>query len=231
MRIRRSIVILLGLIGGFLCGGLGAAHAESLSIRIGALIPRAQSDIWDLNIAETTFTRTQLIGGMLGAGIDIFWSRWVNTSLFVYAYERDVDVEDRDFVYPDGTPIARTITLNVVPIEMTLKFLPLGRMRRGAIPYLGGGVGLYIWKYHEIGDFVFDRFGDPFIDFDEFQASGVEIGWHVLAGIQIRIGRRSTLDFEIKYHDARGDMGRDFPGFNPIDLSGVSLLTGISFWW
>lgn len=231
MRIRSSKVTLLALIGVCLLGGSGTAYAESFSIRIGALMPRAQSDIWDLNVEETTFTKTRLIGGMLGAGLDIFWSRWVNTSLFVYVYERDMDVEDRDFVYPDGTPIARTISLNVVPIELTLKFLPLGRMRRGAIPYLGGGVGLYVWKYQEIGDFVFDRFGDPFIDFGDFQASGVEFGWHVLAGLQIRIGRRSTLDLEIKYHDARGDMGRDFPGFNPIDLSGVSLLTGISFWW
>ncbi len=221
---------------GFLAGTVllaSSAWADSLSVRLGVFVPRGQSDIWDLNRRETTLTTGQMVGGTLGVGYDLFAGRWLNAAVAVSFYERDRDVEDRDYVYPDGTPIVRTIQLRIVPLEASLKFLPLGRNRRGAIPYVGAGLGIYFWQYAETGDFVFNRGRrDAFIDFGDFRAEGQDLGWHVMAGLQIPIGRRMTFDAEAKYTGLDGKLGPDFdPSFQPIDLSGWAFTGGISFWW
>ncbi len=209
------------------------AWADTLSVRLGVFVPRGKSDIWDLNRQETTLTTGQMVGGTLGVGYDLFAGRWFNAAVAVSFYERDRDVEDRDYVYPDGTPIVRTIQLSIVPVEASLKFLPLGRTRRRAIPYVGGGLGIYFWRYAETGDFVFNRGRrNAFIDFGDFRAEGQDLGWHVMAGLQIPIGRRATLDWEAKYTGLNGKLGPQFdPSFQPIDLSGWTFTGGLSFWW
>jgi len=209
------------------------AWADTLSVRLGVFVPRGKSDIWDLNRRETTLTTGQMVGGTLGIGYDLFAGRRLNVAAAVYFYERDRDVEDRDYVYPDGTPIVRTLQLSIVPVEVSLKFFPLGRNRRGAIPYIGGGLGIYFWQYAETGDFVFNRGRrNAFIGSGDFRAEGQDLGWHAMAGLQIPIGRRATLDWEVKYTGLDGRLGPQFdPSFQPIDLSGWTFVGGLSFWW
>ena len=220
-------LFLVGLLG----VGVAPARAETFSIKVGALFPQGKSDIWEQNKFETDLTMSDMIGGDVGIGFDVFLADILNAGFSISFYNRERTVEDRDFVFPDGFPILRTLSLTVVPVELGVKFLPMGRNRR-AIPYLGGGLGLYVWEYRENGDFVADRFGDPYIASGDFRSSGADIGWHGEAGMQIPWGRRTSVDWEIKYYRVNGDLGRDFdPGFEPIDLSGWVLSLGLSFWW
>lgn len=219
--------ILMLLIGGW----SSSVFADTFSIKLGAFFPQGKSDIWEQNKFETDLTMTDMIGGDVVLGYDIFLSDLINAGITLSFYNRKRTVEDRDFVFPDGFPILRDVELSIVPLELGAKFLPTGRNRK-AIPYLGGGLGLYIWEYRETGDFVADRFGDPYIASGDFKASGADLGWHAEAGLQIPWGRRTSLDWEIKYQRLSGELGRDFdPGFEPIDLSGWILSLGLSFWW
>lgn len=220
-----------GLVFVFLLAGARGAEADMLSVRLGANIPRADSDIWEQNKFETFFERDDLVGGVFGVAFDLFLTPRLSVSFAVHGYDERTTTEDSEFVDPDGFAILRDISLELTPVEASLKFLPAGRHTR-IIPYVGGGVGLYFWKYRESGEFVFDRFGDPFIGAATFESSGQDVGFHGLFGLQIPAGRHWSVDLEARVFRVEGDLGRDFdPLFEPIDLSGWMLLGGVSYWF
>src|SRR5262249_14940369 len=52
-----------------------------------------------------------------------------------------------------GAPILADLKLRVVPFNATFRWLPIGR-HKSVVPYVGGGVGVFGWRYSESGDFV-----------------------------------------------------------------------------
>ena len=64
-----------------------------------------------------------------------------------------VDTIYDDFVRPDGREIEQELKLRIVPITATVRVLPLGR-HAAFQPYVGGGIGIYNWRYSETGDFI-----------------------------------------------------------------------------
>ena len=74
-------------------------------------------------------------------------------------------------------------------------------------------------------------------DFVDFQTNGVfnksfaSSGWapttHALAGFDYSLSPRLSLTTEARYAWAQADLGRDYSGFKPIDLSGLSTTVGI----
>ena len=67
----------------------------------------------------------------------------------------------RDFVNTNGAEIAQDLKLRIVPFTATVRFLPIGR--GGVEPYVGGGLGVFNWRYSETGEFVdfSDNYGLP----------------------------------------------------------------------
>ena len=75
------------------------------------------------------------------------------------------------FVQPDGREIEQDLRLRIVPITATLRVLPLGR-HAVVQPYVGGGIGIFNWRYSETGDFIdFTQPGLPIFR-DSFVNSG-----------------------------------------------------------
>ena len=68
-------------------------------------------------------------------------------------YSRTSPAIYRDFTHPGGAEIEQDLKLRVVPITATFRFLPLGH-RDAIVPYIGGGVGIYRWRYSEVGEFL-----------------------------------------------------------------------------
>ena len=68
-------------------------------------------------------------------------------------YQNSVPSVYRDVTYPSGAEIAQELKLRIMPITATIRFLPIGR---GAAvePYVGGGIGINVFRYSEVGDFV-----------------------------------------------------------------------------
>ncbi len=218
------IAMLFTLIGGTL-------SAETLTFRLGILAPEGKSDIWQQNTLETTLSMNKMISGYLEVAVDLFIQDILNVEFSLGAYEKDRWIEDSEFIWPDGSPIERSIHLSIVPLLISLKLYPFGKNVK-VIPYLGGGAGLYFWKFSEDGDFVLDRYFDPFIATGFVEASGQDIGWHAMVGFQIPWGRRTSFDFEARYYKVNGELSEDFdPAFEPIDLSGWIITGGLSIWW
>jgi hypothetical protein len=138
---------------------------------------------------------------------------------------RGVDTIYDDFVRPDGTEIEQELKLRVVPMTATIRLLPLGRFATFQ-PYVGGGIGIYNWRYAETGDFIdFSVPGRPIFR-DSYVESGTSIGPVAVFGARVPLGSM-TIGGEVRYQKAEGDLDtRDFLG-PKIDLGGFHYLATI----
>ena len=118
-------------------------------------------------------------------------------------YKKTVETVYADLTDDFGNDIAQDLKLKVVPISATVRFLPLGR---GSFePYVGGGIGIFPWRYTEIGEFV-DEEGFIFSNVtDPFDANGVAIGPVLLAGIRAPMADAFAVGAEFRWQRAVGD--------------------------
>ena len=221
------------LLAGFLiCLISIPVFADSINLLGGYAMPSGDSDVYEQNERETTF-RVKDLNDFIGTvGYDHFLGNFFTIGGNFGFYESETLVQDRDFTFQDGAPIFRDIRLEIVPLEVSVSLLPVGR-ESPVIPYVGGGVGFYYWEYEEVGDFVVDRNTDPIIIPGVAFSDGWNVGWHVKGGVQVPVSRSIALQFEAKYWSAEGDLdilGFD-PNFEPLDLSGTSYSGGVSIWF
>lgn len=200
--------------------GAFAARGESGRVEGDVLIANREIFLFDFSdFTSPALTAEWLvpIGDYLEAGAGIgFATRTVPT-----IYDQ--------FVRPDGTEIEQDLRLRNVPLSATLRVLPLGR-RRAFQPYVGGGIGINLWRYSETGDFVdFTQRGNP-IFHDNYVANGTALGPVAVFGLRVPVGRFS-VGGEIRYQKAEGDLDeRDFLG-PKLDLGGLHYVgtIGIRF--
>jgi len=143
--------------------------------------------------------------------------------------------EFRDWVDQNNLPIEQTTSLRRLPITASVKhyLTPRGRSigRFAWVPaaratYVGVGAGMMWYKFHQVGDFVDFQTLNVFPD--EFESSAWTPVLHALVGVDVGLGRYFVLTGEGRYTWAKGPMGRDYVGFNRIDLSGLSVMAGFS---
>lgn len=143
--------------------------------------------------------------------------------------------EYRDFVGSDGLPILQSTRLRQSNVTGSVRF-PL--IRRGrpistlawipnvVTPYVGGGGGAMWYELVQDGEFV------DFVDSSIFQSYFRSSGWtpsaHVFGGADINMWKRLFLALEARYVWASADLGGDFVGFEPMDLSGLKLTVGVN---
>jgi hypothetical protein len=135
-------------------------------------------------------------------------------------YSDSVNSVYRDLVNEDFSEIEQEFKLRIVPFTATFRFLPLGR-RAAVQPYIGGGVGLFRWRYTETGEFV--DF-DSTIFRDTYVGEGTSVGPVILGGVRFPLGKWD-IGGEIRYQDAEGELPTD-QGFSgsKIDLKGFNYL-------
>jgi hypothetical protein len=161
------------------------------------------------------------IGGEWLVGL----GRYAEAGLGIGFYQQSVPTLYTDLVNIDGTEIVQTLKLRIVPFNATIRFLPLGS-DSAVQPYIGGGVGVYSWRYSETGQFV-DFQNDIFMG--NFVGSGAAVGPTILGGVRAPVGS-VALGFEIRYQSAEGELPDDqgFAG-TTIDLGGFNYLFVTSF--
>jgi hypothetical protein len=146
------------------------------------------------------------------------------------------DSEYRRFVDNNRLPINQRTELRGTTISGSLKYflVPRGRevgsvawVPNTVVPYVGVGGGTHWFKLTQQGDFV------DFVDLSVFSDAFVSSGWspsaHVFGGADVKLNKRMYLTVEARYEWAKGDLGRDWIDFDPIDLSGLHVGTGINF--
>jgi hypothetical protein len=207
------------------------AAQQSVNFNFGAFTPfredaRSRSDgrsddvlVNNLNFFD--FEINDLDSATFGAEWLIALGSHAEAGLGLGFYSDAVDSVSRDYLNEDLNEIQQEFKLRIVPFTATFRFLPLGRSA-AVQPYIGGGIGVFSWRYTESGEFV--DLSDLTIFHDTFIGSGAEVGPVILGGVRVPLGSWD-LGGEIRYQKAEGDLPTD-QGFSgsKIDLGGFNYL-------
>lgn len=239
--------ITLVIIGVMLPGGTAYAQADgadflfgapagTLTFRAGHARPDASSDIFSFTTDELTLERGDFNGPALAIDLAFRLTRRLDLSIgtgHLFVKRRS---ELRDWVDTDDQPIEQTTSFNRVPLTAGLKFYPTSRgqfigslawVPRQVAPYIGAGGGFVWYRFSQSGDFVDHN------DHDIFHETYTSEGWartgYLMAGLDLALSTQWSLNIEGRYSRASQDLGQDFVGFEPIDLSGLTTLVGIQY--
>jgi hypothetical protein len=221
-------------------GGVAAPEAsaqQSVNIFLGGFTPssldsRSTNDVLFQNSTFlTTFNRSNSIdmgkfnGFTIGGEYLVGLGRMLEAGLGIGYYQQTVPVVYSRDVNANGTEIPQDLQLRIAPFTATVRFNPLGH-RSPIQPYVGAGVGVFIWRYSETGQFIDSN---RVIFVDSFRASGAEAGPVVLGGIRVGSG---AIGFggEIRWQDATANLPADqgFAG-SQLELGGFNYLFTITF--
>jgi hypothetical protein len=200
-----------------------ASAQQSLNFSVGAFLPRPEDarDNNDVLVNDLDFLafnvrdfRTVAIGAEYLAGLGDYFE----AGLGVGFQTRSVPSVYADFVNSNGSEIEQDLKLRVIPFTATVRVLPLGH-HDAITPYLGGGVGVFNWRYSESGQFLAT---DRSIFRGTFVGSGTTTGPVVLGGLRVPLGNVG-VGGEVRWQSAKGDLpaDQDFAG-TTIDLGGFT---------
>jgi len=213
-----------------------ASAQQSLNISIGGFSPRAEDarDRNDVLVNDRDFLAfnvSDLSGFTIGGEYLIALGDSFDAGLGIGFYQRSTPAVDRFSEFQNtGDPIVADLKLRVVPMSATFRFLPLGH--HDVQPYIGGGVGVFAYRYSETGDFVASD--DVTIIRGNFVGSGTAAGPVVLGGVRVPIGSIG-VGGELRWQHAIGDLPADqgfatSPGQRPqIDLGGWTYSFTVNF--
>ncbi len=244
------------------------AFSNTLTFKINYFIPRLESTKLEYDFMRTEFSQMNFTKAKFqDTSFGIFYEYFLNGQFsFVFGidtfskskagfYNDYVGIEftEGSFAFPndyygDFDP-GHTLDISITPIQFGFKIAPLGR-RSNFIPYVGAGVGLYIWNLRMRGQLI--DFSDPWIyedpdygDVEIYPIYGVDaregenfgrlgFGYQLFGGAMFPIGNRLTLDAEFKFSQASGKLKEAFTGFEPnnlFDLGGYQISIGINYWF
>jgi opacity protein-like surface antigen len=242
------------------------AYSNILSLKVGYFVPRAQSglsypdSLWTIEFDNMSFTKTSYQDAVLSLGYEYFVAPQLSFVVSVDTYRKNrsgyykdyvgIGFTEGDFAFPNDFEgdfsITHSFNVSITPLQLSLKLTPLGRRAR-FIPYVGGGVGLYIWSVRLQGDMI--DFADPYVytDPDGYETdvypivytyakepeSGLRfsVGYHVFAGFMFPIAQRITLETEFKFNSCKGVFKEAFIDFSDFDLSSYQITVGINYWF
>ena len=206
-----------------LCGTIQPALAQqTVNFTVGFFTVRGEGsrvddDVLTQNGEFLTFDINDFNGVTYGGEWLFPIGRFLEGGAGLSFYSQTVPSVYADFLANDGTEIEQDLKLRVIPVAFTLRLVPLGQSSP-VQPYVGGGLGIFNWKYTERGDFI--NFGTPALNIEpgEFTESGSETGPIFVAGVRFA-GAAFAAGGEIRYQSAEGELPSDFAG-RKIDLGG-----------
>jgi hypothetical protein len=206
-----------------------------VGVRAGWSFARTESDLFDFAEDTLTIEHGDFDTPVIGCDVAFALTPRVDALAGVEFLEATVSSEFRKYVDNFGNPITQDTSLTQLNVSGSVRFslVPRGRdvgrfawVPRSLVPYLGGGGGLMWFRFRQHGDFV------DYADLSVFNSTVRSQGWtpnvHVFGGVDRMLNRRMSLNLEARYVWAAGELGRDFAGFDPLDLTGVRVAAGVS---
>ncbi len=212
---------ILGLSSGFL-------FSQSLNMKIGLFVPSMNSDLWQINLDNLTFSKSDMINVYYAGEYEVFLSRYTSFSLEIGSYIKSVQAQYKDYEFDDGSPIFQNIQLRLTPVEANIKLYPMGRRYR-IFPFIGAGVGVYAWTYQQWGDFI--NFEDNSVNEGFAETRRFAFGLNGRLGLVFRFHPRLAFALEGKYHYLKGHLNEFFQGFNSLDLGGFTANASINIYF
>jgi hypothetical protein len=206
-----------------------ALHAGSFNFKVGLFHPDMNSDLWDINMENLAFEKQDMQGEYYGLEFEHFYGRYLSFSIEGGYYKKEHYTMYRDFVYADDSPIYQNLALRITSLEADIKVYPLGNRMR-FYPYIGGGAGIYHWKYEQWGDFVDAETWLVYED-EYAESSAYTTGFNAKAGFVVRFSRSMGVSFETRYLYLKGNLSSFFEGFEQLDMSGFTYSLGINFFF
>jgi len=257
--------ILMAILALFLVSAF--SYSDTFSLKVNYFVPRGLSSstspdsLWKIEHDNMDYGKSDFQGVSFGLSyeyfltrvfslefsIDAFYSKTANGSYRDYlGFEYDSDFwavpADLDnYMDVDTFSTDHSLTVSIMPIQISLKIAPFGRQGR-FIPYFGGGIGVYFWtvrmegdlidfsdeyEYQTIDDYFLPVYPIYFVDAEE--KNKLAFGFHVLGGFMLSLSKTLTLDIGAKYNVAKGKMSDAFLGFDPFDLGGLQLSLGLNY--
>jgi hypothetical protein len=212
----------------------GRPHG-SIGVRGAWLFASANSDLYEFVQTHLTVDKKDWNAPMIG--IDASWAvtSRIEIGFGLELSQAHTASEYRDFVDNQLLPINQETTLKERNIYGSVRFslVPNGRsisryawVPRGFTPYVGAGAGALWYRFEQNGDFVDFANLDIFTDY--FSSAGYAPSAHVFGGSDIQLYRILFLTVEGRYVWANATLDNDFIDFDPIDLGGFRLSTGIN---
>jgi len=189
-----------------------------------AMDARGEDDVLYRNLDFLAFEPDDLNGFTFGGDWGFGLGKYLEAVVGVGYYQNSTDSVYWDLVDSDGSEIWQELKLRIVPVTFTARVFPIGR--NGPVqPYVGGGLGIFAWRYSESGEWV-DEF-----DYSIFRAtyvdSGNAYGPVVFGGVRFGSGPLMfTTEFRYQHASADLDPNEGFAG-TKIDLGGYSTLFGM----
>lgn len=216
---------------------LFGAPRITIGARGGYVMPSEGGDVLDDVRGTLTLDRGDFATGAIGVELGIRLNeRWDLALGFEssYASER---TEYRDFVGADDLPILQETSLARRPLTASLKYYLRDRGREISrlawvpnswVPFVGVGAGMMNYRFEIDGEFI-DFTQDPPPIFETFvPADGWTGVYQALGGMNVSLTHRLFLTLEGRYLWADADPGEYFDEFESIDLSGASMVLGVS---
>lgn len=188
---------------------------------------RGEDDVLFRDLDSLLFDIKDFNGPTFGAEWLVGVTDYIEVGAGVNYYQQTVPSIYRFLQHESGAEIEQDLKLRQVPINATVRFLPIGR-NAAVQPYIGAGIGFINWRYTETGEFV-DANSETFRA--TFKANGTEVGPVILGGIRFPVSDVWLAGAEFRWHSAEGDTGGFEEGFlgEKIELGGWSTNFAIHF--
>jgi hypothetical protein len=140
------------------------------------------------------------------------------------SFYRVTDVFSHYRFPPNGQTAGQILRLRIVPIMAVVRFFLFGTPQI-VRPFIGGGVGVFLWSYGESGSFIDTRDNSSFTA--DFAARGTTAASAALFGVRIPV-QNQAFNIEWRYQFGVGKTGGLNAGFlgDKIDLSGGTIMFG-----
>jgi outer membrane protein W len=217
-------------------GYLFGAPKGSVTLRGGFAQARASSDVFQEATQQLTLSKRDFAGFSGGLEAAARVGPNLDLSLDVDYMSTSAPSHYRGLVDLQNQEIEQTTSLRRVPMTINAKvyLAPPGRsvgrfawIPSTLAPYVGVGGGVMAYRFAEEGDFV--DLSTNAVRPDRFVSDGTTPMAQVMAGADYTLSPRLAITGDARYLLVKGaTLGRDFSGYQPLDLSGVALSLGLT---
>ena len=206
-----------------------ASAQQTVTIQLGAFLPkgedaRVEGDVLVVNRQYLLFDFGDFNGFLVSGDWSLALGEYVEAGAGFGYYQATARAVYDEWINEDGSEIQQDLKLRIMPLTAVVKVLPFGA-KRAFQPYVGGGLGVYFWRYSETGEFLAT---DETIFRDSFTQSGTSVGPVAVFGVRGLVSPSASIGAEGRYQWGTADLSEDFLG-EKIDLGGFSILATIGF--
>ena len=217
-------------------GFLFGAPSGSITVRGGYASPTAGSDIFSFVTQQLSVSKRDFSSMTLGVDLAFAIRPRLDVVLSYDASGMNKKSDFRDWQDSQGNPIEQTTSFSRQAWMASVRYwiMPPGReVSRYAwvpmtwAPWVSAGIGRTNYEFKQSGDFIDFKDNNKVFP-DTFDSSDGALSEQLSAGVDWSLTERFALTTQAKYLFGRAQLGTDFSGFKPIDLSGFGLTVGLT---